>query len=68
MRDNCNKIECPRCGRVHSVLNKKRELRKTIHCRCKDEFKYHTEIFWLDGVGYVIYGENGNLVDAFEPR
>ena len=49
-----NKVQCPYCGREHSILRKDGELRERIHCRCKHpKYKYHREIYWLAGCGYI---------------
>lgn len=60
-----NKVICPFCGKIHSILNKDGEIREVIHCKCKSpKYKYHNSISWYSGIGYQALDENMNFVDV----
>ncbi len=60
-----NYVVCPLCGKVHFIINKKGDLKNTIHCRCKSKkYKNHNIIFWLHGVGYQIITDNMKIIDV----
>ena len=64
--ENKTKIICPNCGRKHSMLRKDGELRKEIHCRCRDWTKGHTVIQWVAGLGYHVFGEDWDMIPAMD--
>lgn len=59
-----NKVICPYCGRVHSILRRDGKLRKEIYCRCRDWSGGHTLIWWVTGVGYHVSGKNMELIQV----
>ncbi len=61
-----DKIKCPYCGRIHSILRQDGELRKKIHCKCKDWTGGHTLIEWITGTGYNVSGKDMELIPVDE--
>jgi len=64
--ENKSKIICPYCGRKHSILRKDGELRKEIHCRCRDWTKGHTLISWIAGAGYHVFDKDMNMIPVMD--
>jgi len=56
-----NIIICPNCSRKLSIIRKDGDIRKEIHCRCRDKYG-HTMIQWVSGAGYHYFSNEMELI------